>query len=766
LGKYVNGKKGTRDMIEIEFIGTGGQGSVVAAKLLADAAVKAGYNSQSFASYGAQRRGGDVESYIRLDEGPILAHSKIYGADYVIMMDEGMIEGAQGKGKIKPGSTVIINTTKSSEDFPSIKDSKVITMNANRIALENGVTLPNGMPIINTTMLGALWSLLPSTDIDQLIESFKEGNIPAVDRNIEATRKAYVGVQDSGGVAVKEEIGVVETKLVVSERVPEYSPKLAPCEVDCPAGESIKNTTHYIKYGQFEAALESIKEENPFPGICGRVCFHPCEANCNRIQYDEGIATNALERAAFDYADSSKVIKPEKKSLTGKKVAVVGSGPAGMTCAYYLALLGHGVTVFEAQPVAGGVPRFGIPEYRLPGDVVEREVGEIADLGVDIKLNTRVGKDISFDAITGEYDACLIAAGAHLSMSLGVPGEDSSGVISGLDLLKRVSLGEKVEVGGRVAVVGGGNTAVDSARTAKRLGAGEVTIVYRRSAEEMPAFEDEVKAAEKEGIKINYLAIPVKIHSEGNKVSKFECVKAELGEKDESGRRRPVPVEGSNFTIDVDTVVTALGETLELPFVDDTLKMAGGVIEVDTLGRTSVAGVYAGGDVASQSRSVVEAIASGKRAAVGIDLYLSGGDEKTVTPFQKDEKGALSMGRYLSGDTVSEGKEVVSYEDLNVAHFTEAPRSVMAELPVETRVKNFDETDLGFTREEAIAEAERCFHCGTCTLCEVCYITCPDMVVFLESDGPSFDENAEYCKSCGICIYECPRHAISWKGVD
>jgi len=754
-------------MIEIEFIGTGGQGSVVAGKLLADAAVKAGYKSQAFASYGAQRRGGEVESYVRLSEDMIRNHSKIYGANYVIMMDEGMLGNAQKQGKLRKGATVIINTSESSDAFPTLTDCKVIALDANRIASRRGVTLPSGMPIINTTILGALWALLPSATVDQLIESFREGHIPALEKNIEAVREAYASIKESlkapGRKKLKAE--VTEEKPIKGDLLPEYHPKLAPCEANCPAGEKIERTALCIQYGRFEEALENIKEENPFPGICGRVCFHPCETNCNRVQFDEGIATNALERAAFDYADSNLVRKPEKRPPTGKKVAVIGSGPAGMTCAYYLALLGHSVTVFEAQPVAGGVPRFGIPEYRLPKKVVDQEIEEIVDLGVKIKVNTTVGKTISFDTVTKEHDACFIAAGAHRSMELGVPGEDTGGVLSGLDFLKRVTFGEKMNLGTKVAVIGGGNSAIDSARTAKRLGAKEVTIVYRRSAEEMPAYKEEVAAAEEEGIKILYLAIPVQIHSEGKRVSRIECVKAKLGKKDKDGRRTPEPIKDSNFMIDIDAVIAALGETLELPFPEGAVKMSGPVIEVDDLGRTSKAGVYAGGDASSLSRSVVEAIASGKRAALGIDLYLNKVAQGKATPFRKGKGGAVSMSRYLTGDTKSEGSEVVSYEKLNLAHFTEEPRVKMSEAPVKKRIKNFSETKLGFSKENAMTEAERCFHCGTCVLCEVCYISCPDMVISLSADGPSFNKEKDVCKSCGICIYECPRNAISWEGV-
>ncbi|MDP6127339.1 MAG: 2-oxoacid:acceptor oxidoreductase family protein [Dehalococcoidales bacterium] len=751
-------------MIEIEFVGLGGQGSVVAAKLLADAGVKAGFNSQAFAAYGARRRGGEVESYIRLGEGPILNHSKIYGADYVIIMDENLVEDTHKKGKFKNGATVVINTSKPPAAFSELTDCKVTTLDANRIAVNKGVTLPSGMPVINTTILGALWGLLPSVTLDQLIESLRDGKLPAIERNLEAAREAYAIIQRKLDPSDAAEVEVAETGPVVIDRLPEYRPKLAPCEVACPAGERINEAAFYIQYGQFEDALQSIKEENPFPGICGRVCFHPCETECNRVKYDEGIATNALERAAFDNADSGKVERPETKPATGKTAAITGSGPAGMTCARYLALLGHKVTVFEAQPVAGGVPRFGIPEYHLPRDIVDREIAEIGDLGVEIKLNTRVGKDITFDAITKDYDACFVATGAHRSMKLGIPGEDNDGTYSGLDFLKRVALGEKISLGKKVVVIGGGNVAMDVARTAARMGGTEIQTVCLESREEMPAYSWEVAAAEAEGIGVQTGWGPSQVIASGGKVSAVEFHKC-TSVFDSQGKFSPAYDKSDSMSIDCDTVITAIGERLELPFPDGTLAMSGPVIQADKLGKTSMAGVYAGGDAASLSRSIVEAIASGKRAALGIDLYLTNTDEGVADSFLKADKGAIAMGRYLSADSNGEGSKVVGYEDLNLAHFTEAPRIVAAELAAKTRTKDFSETNLGFSKESAMAEAERCFHCGSCTLCEICYISCPDIAISFESGSPIFNSKKEVCKSCGICIYECPRSAISWKGV-
>ncbi len=756
-------------MIEIRFHSTGGQGAVTGVKLLVNAIVASGYQAQSFSSYGGNRRGGKVESYLRISEEPILAHSSIYEPDYLIIMDEELAERPeQVVSDIKEGGGVLINSPYHPSHYSFSRSITVTTLDANAIAIEKGLRLPSGAIIINTTMMGAVLGMFPTIDIDNLAKAIEEARIPSPVKNIEAAREAHLIVK--GGISRP----IIVTNIVaeaarVSENYAVYQTKTSPCEASCPAGgcpagENIPQTAFYIQYGHFEDALESIKAENPFPGICGRVCFHPCETSCNRTQFVEGLAINALERATFDYADSKKVKKPAKRPSTGKKVAIIGSGPAGMTGAYYLSLLGHRVTLFEAQPVAGGVPRLAIPGYRLPKAIVDREVKEIASLGVDIKVNTKVGKDIAFNTITKEYDACFIAAGAHRSMKLDIPGEDITGVLSGLDFLKRSTSGEKVDIGAKVAVIGGGNTAVDTARTAKRLGASKVTIIYRRSSEEMPAHKPEVEAAEKEGIKVHYLATPVQIHSDGNRIRRLECVKTKLGEKDEDGRRRAEPIEGSNFMVDVDTVFTALGETLELPFPDGTVKMSGPVIEVDELGRTSLAGVYAGGDVASLSRSVVEAIASGKRAALGIDLYLTGADKKLAASYRKGENGAISMGCYLTGESHGESNHIVAYEDLNVAYFTKEPRTVAAELPVKTRIKDFSEINLGFTKEGAIAEAERCFHCGHCALCENCFIFCSDLAIKYNDELRNFTIDTSRCKGCGVCVEECPSNAIILKG--
>lgn len=459
----------------------------------------------------------------------------------------------------------------------------------------------------------------------------------------------------------------------------------APCSHTCPAGIDIPRYLRFIAAGKPGAAVAKIREKIPFPSVCGLVCFHPCEAKCRRGQLDEAIAIRMLKgyAAAHDTGEWKEKIK--MTPATGKSVAIVGSGPAGLTAAYYLVRLGHAATVFEALPEAGGMMRFGIPDYRLPKDILRAEIKEIEDIGVEIRTNTRVE---SIDRLFEEgYDAVFVAAGAHQGLKIGVEGEDNPRVIEGVNLWRDVSLGKKVELGDKVAVIGGGNAAIDSARTALRLGAKDVTIVYRRTQAEMPANPEEVEEALAEGVQIYYLAAPSKIFSRNGTVE-MESIRMELGEMDSSGRRRPEPIKGSEFTMDFDTIIAAIGQRPEIPRQFSLATGRGNIIQVDldTLA-TSKEGVFAGGDVVTGPASVIEAIAAGRQAAISIDKYLGGsGDiaetlappEETATPLEEAE---------------------------------EKRRPHMSTLPVEQRTKDFSQVELGYDDEMAIEEANRCLRC-------------------------------------------------------
>jgi NADPH-dependent glutamate synthase beta subunit-like oxidoreductase len=507
-------------------------------------------------------------------------------------------------------------------------------------------------------------------------------------------------------------------------------------------------------------AWEKITRENPLPRVCGRVCFHPCEGSCNRKEYDEPTAIQALERFVGDFAfQAGKRFSPpaEKKN---EKVAVVGSGPAGLSCAYHLASLGYGVTLFEALPRLGGMLRYGIPAYRLPKDILDQEIDQILALGVESRTNCRVGKDVQWEELK-TFDAVFVAAGAWKSLPLRVPGEDSAGVMSGLTFLKKVNSGEEVNLGETVAVIGGGNTALDAARSALRLGA-KPLIIYRRTKEEMPAWGEEISEAEEEQIEFIFLSSPVRVLAENGKVRGIECLKNLLGPPGKDGRREPRAIENSNFTLAVDSVISAIGEAPDLSFLPSPLPKSGNAIPVDEAGATSLEKVFAGGDAVVQPRTVSYAIGSGKKAAMAIDATLRG--ENTAEAIRLARwggKGSLSMARYRSGGGDGIAQEVVQFSELNTAYFPRQARKPKERLTPEQRKKNFSEIDRGLSSSSALYEAKRCFNCGVCNLCDNCFFFCPDLAISARPDGQGYEINYDYCKGCCICVEECPRGAIS-----
>jgi len=531
--------------------------------------------------------------------------------------------------------------------------------------------------------------------------------------------------------------------------------KRAPCSLACPAGVDAQGYVALISQGKFKEALELVRQKIPFPGIIGRVCPHPCEEACNRGLLDEPISIRDLKRFVADYEMSvgADEIAPAPRTRD-ERVAIIGSGPGGLTAAHDLVKMGYGVTVFEALPVPGGMMAVGIPEYRLPRDIIQKEIEDIQKLGVDLKLNSQVGKDgLTLEALRKQgYKAILMAVGAHSSMKLDIPGEELEGVYHGVSFLRDVSLGKEVWVGERVSIVGGGNVAIDAARTALRFGAKEVVIVYRRSRQEMPASDEEIEDAEHEGVKIHYLAAPVRVLGEQGKVTGLECIRMELGEPDDSGRRRPIPVEGSEFVLDIDMLVPAIGQTPDLSFLpeDHTFSITRrGTFEVDSVSlATNIPSVFACGDTVSGPATVVEAIGAGSRAARAIDCYLRG-----------EELGLAEELLPLKS---------VAFEDMDTSDVVSKGRQHMPYISVEERGRGFKEVYLGFSEEAAVEEASRCLNCGVCAWCRLCERACPYGVIKITPNGTEanslgvarFDIDLGKCIFCGLCIEACPAHRL------
>jgi len=539
---------------------------------------------------------------------------------------------------------------------------------------------------------------------------------------------------------------------------PRFDNKVSPCNEGCPAGQDIEGAMVLIGKGKVLEAWDLFKEESPFPGVCGRVCYHPCESSCNRAEFDEAVSINALERFLADEAfkhGRRVTVRREKKT---EKVAVIGSGPAGMTCAYHLARMGYAVTVFEALPVLGGMLRVGIPEYRLRKKILEAEIDQILELGVTTEINSRFGENLQQKDLK-EYAALFFALGNHVSKKLGVPGENEEWAMSGVEFLRKVSLGKEVPTGKKMVIIGGGNTAIDAARTALRLGA-KPSILYRRTREEMPAFPAEVLEADEEGIDISCLVSPVRLVME-NGQKKLECVKNRLGPPDEDGRRRPVEVKGSNYFLEVDQVLTAIGEDADLAALPKKIGIQDNIILTDERGATKQEGIFAGGDIIHQPHTVAHAIGSGKRAAIFIDCFL--GKKKWEGVFDAiriGERGSLSMRRYLQDEKERPAlsPKTVLLKDLNLDYFEPKKRKKITRLPMGKRQGTFEEVNLGFPEETALAEAKRCFNCGVCNLCDNCYIFCPDVAIRKENGNNVIDY--DHCKGCGICVEECPRDAM------
>jgi 2-oxoacid:acceptor oxidoreductase delta subunit (pyruvate/2-ketoisovalerate family) len=509
---------------------------------------------------------------------------------------------------------------------------------------------------------------------------------------------------------------------------PVYVDRLPPCNNACPAGENIQAWLYHAEGGHYEAAWRALAEDNPLPAVMGRVCYHPCERECSRGRLDEAVGINSVERFLGDEAIRRgwKFRPPREES--GKRVLVVGAGPSGLSAAYHLRRRGHRVTIAEAGPLAGGMMRFGIPKYRLPRDVLDAEVKRIVDLGVELQLDTKVANVL--DAMReGRFDAAFLAVGAHIAKRAYIPAGEAARMLDALAVLRSMEGEEKPMLGRRVVVYGGGNTALDVARTAKRLGATEAIIVYRRTREKMPAHDFEVEEALQEGVLIKWLSTIKRLGDAG-------ALTVEKMRLDGNGMPQPT---GEFETLQSDSLVLALGQDVDLSLLDGVpgLAIRDGTVEVGPNMMTGFAGVFAGGDMVPSERTVTVAMGHGKKAARHIDAWLRGG---TYAPVPKHE--------------------LATFEHLNPWYYADAPKTLRPVLDIVRRKSTFDEVVKGLDETTALFEARRCLSCGNCFECDNCYGVCPDNAVVKLGPGKRYEFNYDYCKGCGICVSECPCGAI------
>ncbi len=508
---------------------------------------------------------------------------------------------------------------------------------------------------------------------------------------------------------------------------PVYLDRLPPCNQQCPAGEDIQGWLFHAESGDYESAFHHLTKDNPFPAIMGRVCYHTCEGACNRGKIDEAVGINSVERFLGDEAlKRGWKFGGEAVSESGKRVLVVGAGPSGMSAAYHLRRLGHQVTIYEAGPLLGGMMRFGIPKYRLPRDVLDAEMQRIVDLGVEVKLNSKV-ENILDTMKSGGFDAAFLAVGAHIGKRAMIPSGDAAKIVDAISVLRSMEGEDKPMLGRRVVVYGGGNTAVDVARTVKRMGA-EPIIVYRRTRDKAPAHDFEIEEALEEGVMIKWLSTIKQADDSSLLIEKMAL--------DDKGFPQPT---GEFETLEADSVVLALGQDVDLGLLNGVpgLEVKDGVVQVGNDLMTGHPGIFAGGDMVPAERNVTVAIGHGKKAARSIDAWLRG---EKFTPAPKHE--------------------VAVFENLNTWYYADAPKTVRPMLSIIRRQSTFDEVQGGLDESNALFEALRCLSCGNCFECDNCYGVCPDNAVIKLGPGKRFQFNYDYCKGCGVCVAECPCGAI------
>jgi 2-oxoacid:acceptor oxidoreductase gamma subunit (pyruvate/2-ketoisovalerate family) len=736
-------------MIEIRIHGRGGQGGVTLAKLIATSRFLTGSSVQAFGLYAAERSGAPVQAFCRFSPEPITNRNLIYEPDHVVVLDPTLV--ALGvTGGLKPGGWILLNAAEDVSAFsPEFPHNPVAVVDATEIARRHGLGT-RSVPIVNTALAGATARIL-DIPLEEMIAALD--HLAFGGPNVDAATDAYhavvtaealepTGMRDSVSPEIPGrgpsflkgaggDLPGIKTGNWANEQ-PKRQQYVPPCNHVCPAGNDVQGFLHALAEERVDDGLEILLRTSPFPAVCGRVCPAPCMASCNRIALDGAVNVRQLERLAGDEGEVSLLPAVQRD----ERIAVIGSGPAGLTAAYHLALFGYGVTVYEAGPSAGGLLRTGIPDFRLPPAVLDREIDRILDVGVDVVCDHRIDRTRLVE-LARRHDAVLVATGLQQlrDLELGVGGSDV--VVQGIDYLDRVKRGDPhARVDGEdIVVVGGGNTAMDAARSALRLGAATVRVVYRRTREEMPAIAEEIDEALEEGVTIDFLTQPIALEAEAQADGDIgnhglRCRTMELGEPDASGRRRPVEVPDSDFDIPCTRVILALPEGTEVREGSELL----GVLERP---------VYAVGDLATNDGTVAGAIGSGRRVAMHIHQTLT--SEVVVA-------GEVSRVR---SDVDAWHDEVIKSDALRMHLFERAASEGGGEIGMDRRVTTFDEIHEGLHSPD---EARRCLSCGVCNECDLCITYCPEGV--LKRVGHRLVFDYAYCKGCGICVTECPRNVV------
>jgi len=747
-------------MVEIRFHGRGGQGAVVGAKVLAVAGFHQGMYVQSFPFFGAERRGAPVTAFTRLDNAPLWNRSQVYTPTHLIVLDASLLKAGNITAGLQPGGWVLINSPLDPAQVPIPPQFRVATVDADAIARRYHLG-PATAPIVNTAILGAFARISGLVSLEAVLAAIKESIPYRPEENAAAAQEAYAQVRiRPEGMGIEMPVsprGRLELRLSDLPHTaiapmpgfkgiptgawrllrPVHENRTPPCSYACPAGEDVAVWMSLLSQGRLAEAQAKIWQRNPFPAITGRVCPHPCEEVCNRAEQGGPLAIHLAERFLGDWQTPQEAPEAgQRPQSTGARIAIVGSGPAGLAAAWFLGNYGHRPTIFEAQPQVGGLLRYGIPAYRLPPEVLDREIARLAARGVEIKANQPVS-DLA--DLRRHYDAVLLAIGQSRSRRLGIPGEAEAGVTGGLEFLRQAFRANRgLWQGKRVVIVGGGNTALDAARTVLRLG-GQPLILYRRTRDQMPAIASEVEEAIEEGVTMRFLAAPVRILHQDGRVIGLVCQEMRLAQADATGRPQAVPVPASEFTVPCEALIAAVGQEAQTDWLPEALRGGPG-ISTDAFGTTALPGVFACGDVATGAGTVAAAIASGRRAAQAIHAFLTGSQEWKEAPLS--------------------GERLVRPQDINWDYFLPLPRVSTPQRPAAERVASFAEVNLGLTEKAVLQEAARCLSCGTCNACDNCYIFCPDAAVSRQPDG-TYQIDLTTCKGCGICYVECPRHAIS-----